>query len=150
MFLVLFQIPFSGTAQILEESPDTLQVILSDTARTQTIREAAESIRLIRGVPGMVYAVFSKDSIIDFAALGFRVFKSKQRIEKNDRFNIGTNTAAFTAYIAARLVDAGYIKWTTPLLKVFLPSVKHFLYTGQYVFRICSAAEPRAAIYVWK
>ena len=119
MLLVLFQIPLSGTAQTLEEGPDTLQVILSDTPRTQSLREAAESIRLIRGVPGMVYAVFSKDSIIDFAALGYRAFKSKARIEKYDRFNIGTNTAAFTAYIAARLVDAGYIKWTTPLLKVF-------------------------------
>src|SRR6476646_3149592 len=99
MLLVLFQIPLSGTAQTLEEGPDTLQVILSDTPRTQSLREAAESIRLIRGVPGMVYAVFSKDSIIDFAALGYRAFKSKARIEKYDRFNIGTNTAAFTAYI---------------------------------------------------
>jgi CubicO group peptidase (beta-lactamase class C family) len=119
MFLLLIQIPFSGRSQTLEEVPDSSQVILSDTPRARTILEAAESIRLIRGVPGMAYAVFSKDSIIDFAVLGYRVFKSKERIEKYDRFNIGTNTAAFTAYIAARLVDAGYIKWTTPLLKVF-------------------------------
>jgi D-alanyl-D-alanine carboxypeptidase len=119
MFLLLIQIPFSGSSQTLEEVPDSSQVILSDTPRARTILEAAESIRLIRGVPGMAYAVFSKDSIIDFAVLGYRVFKSKERIEKYDRFNIGTNTAAFTAYIAARLVDAGYIKWTTPLLKVF-------------------------------
>jgi D-alanyl-D-alanine carboxypeptidase len=49
----------------------------------------------------------------------YRVFKSKDLIEKNDRFNIGTNTAAFTAYIAAKLVEAGKIKWNTKLLVIF-------------------------------
>ncbi len=119
LVLMFFPFPFSGTGQTLEELPDSSQVILSDTLRGRSVLEAAESIRLIRGVPGMAYAVFTKDSIIEFAVLGYRVFKSKEHIEKYDRFNIGTNTTAFTTYIAARLVDAGYIKWTTPLLKVF-------------------------------
>jgi CubicO group peptidase (beta-lactamase class C family) len=89
------------------------------TGSGQSLRETADSIRVIRGVPGMAYAVFSADSIFDFQVLGYRVFKSKDTIEKNDRFNIGTNTAAFTAYIAAKLVEAGKIEWTTKLLEIF-------------------------------
>jgi D-alanyl-D-alanine carboxypeptidase len=85
----------------------------------QSLREAADSIRINRGVPGMAYAVFSKDSLIDFQVCGYRVFKSKDSIERNDRFNIGTNTTAFTAYIAAKLVEAGKIKWSTQLLQIF-------------------------------
>ncbi len=77
------------------------------------IKEEAENIREIRGVPGIAYAVFSKDSILEIQVSGYRVFKKKNLIEKKDRFNIGTNTAAFTAYIAARLVQAGKIKWNT-------------------------------------
>jgi D-alanyl-D-alanine carboxypeptidase len=100
LFLFLFlQHPFSGNGQ--------------------SLRETADSIRVIRGVPGMAYAIFSKDSIIDFQVLGYRVFKLKDSIERNDRFNIGTNTAAITSYIAARLVEAGKIKWSTKLLRIY-------------------------------
>ncbi len=86
---------------------------------TQTDRDAADSIRIIRGVPGLAYAVFSEDSILEEQVVGYRAFKSKDTISLKDRFHIGTNTVAFTAYIAARLVEAGKIQWTTPLLKLF-------------------------------
>jgi D-alanyl-D-alanine carboxypeptidase len=119
IWLFFIPFPFTGNAQTLEQPEDTTPVVLNDTPRSIPVRESAESIRISRGIPAMAYAVFSKDSIIDFAVLGYRVFKSKDPIEKYDRFNIGTNTTAFTAYIAARLVEAGYLKWTTPLLKVF-------------------------------
>jgi len=86
---------------------------------SQTLNNAADSIRIIRGVPGMVYAVFSEDSILEYDAIGYREFKLKDRIDKSDRFNIGTNTAAFTAYIASLLVEKNKIKWSTLLLSVF-------------------------------
>jgi CubicO group peptidase (beta-lactamase class C family) len=89
----------------------------------QSLRESADSIRNIRGVPGLVYAVFSTDSILESEAMGYRVFKQKDHIQITDRFNIGTNTAAFTAYIAAKLVQAGKIKWSTHLTDVF-PEIK--------------------------
>ena len=97
----------------------TLTVTRETGSKPPSLLEAAESIRITRGVPGMAYAVFSNDSIIDFQVIGYRVFKSKDGIERNDRFNIGTNTAAITAYIAARLVETGKIKWATKLLEVF-------------------------------
>ena len=122
--LVLFLVflashPIAGDAQTVATEQDSVQAPPADSIRSRTILEEAESIRLVRGVPAMVYAVFSKDSIIDFQVLGYRVFKRKDTIEKWDRFNIGTNTAAMTAYIAARLVASGKIKWNTQLLSLF-------------------------------
>lgn len=122
--LVLFLVwlaghPMPGEAQSVANEQDTVQIPAPESINSRTILEAAESIRIVRGVPGMVYAVFSKDSIIDFQVLGYRVFKRKDTIESYDRFNIGTNTAALTAYIAARLVASGKIKWNTQLLSLF-------------------------------
>jgi D-alanyl-D-alanine carboxypeptidase len=119
LLLLFLHNPFAGSSQSLLDIVDSIQVVHGDSGNNQSLRETAESIRITRGVPGMAYAVFSKDSIIDFQVLGYRVFKSKDSIESNDRFNIGTNTAAVTAYIAARLVEAGKIKWTTTLLQIF-------------------------------
>jgi len=135
---LLVQPPLNGSGQTITRTPDSTAAKPADTSNDsliqvadsirlagansgvmKSVHEAAESIRIVRGVPGMVYAVFSKDSILDFGVLGYRVFKSKDPIEKNDRFNIGTNTAAFTAYIAAKLVEAGKINWNTQLLSVF-------------------------------
>ena len=120
LLLILFlRLPLSGQSQTLSENADSSLFVRRDTLNSEALREAAESIRIVRGVPGMAYSVFTKDSIIEFQTLGYRVFKQKDTIERSDRFNIGTNTAAITAYIASRLVDAGKIKWTTPLLEVF-------------------------------
>jgi CubicO group peptidase (beta-lactamase class C family) len=106
-------------AQSVNSEHDSSQAPSPDSPISRSILELAESIRTVRGVPAMAYAVFSKDSIIDFQVLGYRVFKRKDTIEKYDRFNIGTNTAAITAYIAAKLVASGKIKWDTELLSIF-------------------------------
>ncbi|HCL84174.1 MAG TPA: hypothetical protein DIC22_09375 [Chitinophagaceae bacterium] len=119
LLLLFLGHPFPGSSQSLPDIVDSTQIVRGDSGGNRTLREAAESIRVTRGVPGIAYAVFSKDSILVFQVLGYRVFKLKDSIESNDRFNIGTNTAAITAYIAARLVEAGKIKWDTPLLQIF-------------------------------
>jgi CubicO group peptidase (beta-lactamase class C family) len=120
LLVVLFiRFPIYGNAQTVSDTTDSIQSLPGDTMSSQTIRDKAESIRIVRGVPGMAYAVFSKDSIIEFQVIGYRVFKKKDTIERYDRFNIGTNTAAITAYIGAKLVESGKIKWNTHLLEVF-------------------------------
>jgi CubicO group peptidase (beta-lactamase class C family) len=119
LLILFFRYPITGAAQTISGGQDSAQFILQDGNNSRTILDEAESIRKVRGVPGMAYAVFSKDSIIEFQVLGYRVFKKKDTIERYDRFNIGTNTAGITAYIAARLVESGKIKWDTQLLDVF-------------------------------
>ena len=127
LLLVFFLQPFPGNSQTTSQM-DSVQYVLGDTSQSQapdenrvihSSKEEAENIRKIRGVPGIAYAVFSKDSILEMQVSGYRVFKKKNLIELKDHFNIGTNTAAFTAYIAARLVQAGKMKWNTQLLKIF-------------------------------
>ncbi|AXY76675.1 class A beta-lactamase-related serine hydrolase [Paraflavitalea soli] len=89
---------------------------------SQTFSLMADSIRKYRGVPGLVYAVFDADKILDIGASGVREFRKKDSIRITDRFYTGTNTTAFTAYLAARLADAGKLQWNTTVLKA-LPEI---------------------------
>jgi CubicO group peptidase (beta-lactamase class C family) len=90
---------------------------------SQHFIKTADSIRRIRTIPGMAYAVFSSDSILDWGVSGRRKLGSNDSIRLKDRWGIGTNTAAFTSYIAGYLVERGKIKWTTRLTEVF-PELK--------------------------
>jgi CubicO group peptidase (beta-lactamase class C family) len=129
--ITLLQLPFGASSQAVKEAADSIPVAENATAETeiadslspepsqQSDRQAADSIRMIRGVPGIAFAVFTEDSVLEESVIGYRTFRSKDTIRMKDRFLIGTNTVAFTAYIAARLVEAGKIKWNTPLLKIF-------------------------------
>ncbi|HEX4849321.1 MAG TPA: serine hydrolase domain-containing protein [Puia sp.] len=88
-------------------------------SQSQTFLHIADSIRVTRGIPGLAYAVFTCDSTLDEGVCGFRRVKTRDSVKLYDRFNIGTNTAAFTSFIAAHLVKSGKIKWDTKLLEVF-------------------------------
>src|SRR5664279_1738375 len=96
LFFLFIVRPFFGYGQNTTDSAGMSPLLLPDTVNSQmpaerftnlTLKESAESIRKIRGAPGIVYAVFTKDSIIDFQVLGNRVFKIKDPIQKNDLFN---------------------------------------------------------------
>src|SRR5580765_4755919 len=86
---------------------------------SQLFTETADSVRLTRGVPGLVYAVFTSDTVLDQGVCGYRQYKTKDSMRIGDRFDIGYNTAAFTSYIAGILVEKGKIKWDTKILDVF-------------------------------
>lgn len=88
----------------------------------QTFSLMADSIRKYRGVPGLVYAVFDADKILDMGASGVREFRKKDSIRITDRFYAGTGSTAFTAYLAARLAEAGKLQWTMPIVKA-LPEI---------------------------
>ncbi|MBO9561457.1 MAG: beta-lactamase family protein [Niastella sp.] len=89
---------------------------------SQAFSLMADSIRKFRGVPGLVYAVFDADKIIDIGASGVREFRKRDSIRVTDRFYTGTNTTAFTAYLAAKLVEANKLQWNTPVVKA-LPEI---------------------------
>ncbi len=71
----------------------------------------------------MAYAVFSSDSVIDWGVSGRRKVGTTDSIKLKDRWNIGTNTAAFTAFVAASMVEKGQLKWTTKVIDIF-PELK--------------------------
>lgn len=78
-----------------------------------------DSVRRYRNIPGLVYAVFTTDAIIDSGTSGVKKMRVKGPIQWQNRFQIGTTTTTFTSYIAARMVQEGKISWNTTLLKVF-------------------------------
>src|SRR4051812_28666524 len=89
----------------------------------QDIRHVADSIRLRRRVPALTYAVFTADSIRGIGAVGYKRLRTKDTVSLYNRYHIGTATASFTAYIAAKLVAANKITWNTSLFKIF-PTLK--------------------------
>ncbi|HYF32445.1 MAG TPA: serine hydrolase domain-containing protein [Chitinophagaceae bacterium] len=85
----------------------------------QSMVKVADSIRRVRGIPCIGYVVFTSDKIIDQGVAGFRKYRTRDSVRIDDRFYIGTNTFAFTSWIAAKLVESGKIKWTTTYTQLF-------------------------------
>ena len=94
-----------------------LSLVFKD-ASSQAFIKVADSLRRMRNIPGMVYAVFSSDSVFDIGASGIKKIKTKAQVTTQNRFMIGSNTSTFTAYIAQKLVDAKKISWNTTLISV--------------------------------
>ena len=82
-----------------------------------------EHIKKDHRLPAIIVAVFTADSILFIDAEGVRKVKENDQVTINDLFHIGSNTKAMTAFIAARLVEEGKLKWNTRFLEVF-PALK--------------------------
>lgn len=94
-------------------------VFLPFTSFAQQFLASADSVRKVRSIPAISYAVFNSDSIIESGAVGMRMYQHADRVNLQSRFQIGTNTTAFTCYIAAMMVNRKMITWNTPIIKVF-------------------------------
>lgn len=86
-------------------------------AQVSPTKPLADSIRKYRNTPGLVYAVFTSDKIIDSGASGIKKMQVRDFVQFSNRFNIGTTTTAFTSYIAAKMVQEGKISWNTTVVK---------------------------------
>ena len=85
----------------------------------QAMVKVADSVRKVRGIPCIGYVVFTSDKIIDQGVAGYRKYRTRDSAQITDRFHIGTNTFAFTAYIASKLVELKKIQWTTTYAQLF-------------------------------
>lgn len=84
----------------------------------KTIRYA-DSIRKDYNIPEITYAVIDSKSTIEIAALGRHSIDLPDTATLNDRFHIGSNTKAMTAFIIAKYVEEGKLQWTTKFFDVF-------------------------------
>ncbi|GAB3516384.1 serine hydrolase domain-containing protein [Emticicia fontis] len=91
--------------------------------QAQSIRVFADSIRKAYQIPELAYAVVSSDSIFESHTLGVQRANSNFPAKPTDRFHIGSNTKAITAFIAALLVQQKKISWDTKFLTLF-PELK--------------------------
>lgn len=79
----------------------------------------ADSIRNKYNIPELSYAVIDAKSTFEIAALGKHAIQLPDSASLNDRFHIGSNTKAMTAFIIAKYVERGKIKWNTKFFDLF-------------------------------
>ncbi|QSE97647.1 serine hydrolase domain-containing protein [Fulvivirga lutea] len=70
-------------------------------------------------IPGAGVSIISKDSVLDFAVSGVRIWNSSTSIQTDDAFHLGSCTKSMTAALAGSLVDEGKISYKTKLIEVF-------------------------------
>ena len=79
----------------------------------------ADSIRKLNNIPELSYAVVTVDSILEIQALGKHSVDLNDSATLSDRFHIGSNTKAMTAFIIAKYVEKGKLKWTTKFFDIY-------------------------------
>ncbi len=93
-------------AQIQAMPEDSLQ---------QKLEEIAEQYH----IPGATIAFFSSDSILNIGKTGVRQLGQSSAVQIDDKFHLGSNTKAMTAFAAAVLVEKGLIKWDSRFFDLF-------------------------------
>ncbi|TDW48555.1 CubicO group peptidase (beta-lactamase class C family) [Flavobacterium sp. 270] len=89
----------------------------------QNHAQYADSIRKVNDIPEISYAVITADKILEINALGFHSTALKDPASLTDRFHIGSNTKAMTAFVIAKYVEKGKLKWNTKFFDLF-PDLK--------------------------
>lgn len=96
---------------------------LSAFIQAQNHIRFADSIRKANNIPEISYAVVTANKVLEIKALGFHSVALKDSATLKDRFHIGSNTKAMTAFIAAKYVEKGKLKWNTKFFDLF-PDLK--------------------------
>ncbi len=79
----------------------------------------SDSIRNTYNIPEISYAVINSQSILEIGALGKHSINLPDTATLNDRFHLGSNTKAMTAFIIAKYVEKGKLRWTTRFFDLF-------------------------------
>nr|WP_198999818.1 serine hydrolase domain-containing protein [Flavobacterium sp. ASV13] len=96
---------------------------LSTCIYAQNHAQYADSIRVASGIPELSYAVVTGDKILEINTSGLHSIYLTDPATLNDRFHIGSNTKAMTAFMIARYVEKGKLKWNTKFFDIF-PDLK--------------------------
>jgi len=94
-------------------------VFIYNLVTAQAHIKEVDSMRKYRNVPGLVYAVFSSDKLIDTGCVGNKKLKTKDPVRWSNRFQIGTATSVFNYFIATRMVKEGKISWNSTIVQIF-------------------------------
>lgn len=78
-----------------------------------------EPYRAKYGLPAVAAAVVRHGEIIAAGAVGTRKAGADLPVSLSDRFHLGSDTKAFTALLAAMLVDEGKLGWASTVGEVF-------------------------------
>lgn len=78
-----------------------------------------DSLRSIYNIPAISYGVIRNDSVIVQNTIGYRNIETKANAQISDLFHIGSNTKAFTSFIAAKAIEDGLITWDTKFFDLY-------------------------------
>lgn len=92
---------------------------ISSFCFAQKTAQFADSIRKAYNVPEISYAVVDDKSTLEIGAYGKHSVNLSDTATLDDRFHIGSNTKAMTAFIIAKYVEYGKIQWTTKYFDLF-------------------------------
>lgn len=79
----------------------------------------ADSVRNASHIPELSYAVVNNKNILEIASLGHHAVNLPDTAAINDRFHIGSNTKAMTAFMIAKYVEKGKLSWKTKFFDLF-------------------------------
>lgn len=79
----------------------------------------ADSLRTVFHVPEMAYSVVRADSVLELAVTGKHAIHLSDKANINDRFHLGSNTKALTAFVIAHYVELGKLTWDTRFFDLF-------------------------------
>ena len=85
----------------------------------QTNLAFVDSLRRANKIPEISYAVVSADKTLELAVCGNHSVELAEKGTLNDRFHIGSNTKAMTAFMAAKCVEAKKLTWKTMFFELF-------------------------------
>lgn len=89
------------------------------SVNAQKTKPFADSIRKVYAIPELSYAAIDDKQILEIAALGKHSVDLPDTATLKDRFHIGSNTKAMTAFMIAKYVEKGKLKWSTKFLDIF-------------------------------
>lgn len=101
-------------------------VVLSSCGFTQQehMQEQLEKIRAQHELPALGALVIVDGKIKELQVVGVRKHGDVTKVEKTDKFHIGSCTKAFTATLLAILIEEGKLRWETTLGEIF-PEIKN-------------------------
>ncbi|MEA2066919.1 MAG: serine hydrolase domain-containing protein [Thermotogota bacterium] len=105
---------FSGELQFLEKSQERATILKQWEVE---LTKAMEKLN----IPGMAEGIIYKDEVIYKNAFGVKDLTSKEPVDIETVFQIGSTTKAFTSALTAIFVDEGIINWRD-LVVIFILS----------------------------
>lgn len=104
-----------------------------------------DSVRIANNIPSIAYGVIRHDSIIVINTVGYRDILTKERAQSGDYYHIGSNTKAFTGFLAAKMVEDNLIKWDTKFFDLY-PELKNESNTVYYDISLKELLSHRARL----
>lgn len=115
IFIMLLTFVFSANGSAVFAQTESTE---NKTSNSSQIRSVLQAVRAETDVPAITAAFITADSI-KTDAIGVRRIDQSAAVRKADKFHIGSITKSVTSTLAAELVEAGLIRWTTKVGDAF-------------------------------